>query len=305
MTEKPLAKRAWLDAAYAKLRDNDVADGMNELVLGLRDLRKALPAAEWSEFVQLQCLPHPLKELVHQDPFTHRSYAKPRGYAGDAELLDYIYGIKPLPETTTPLGAEIYRYTSQAPACQSVRARCEFMATVIDALAAHTTPKILAIACGHLREAQRSRAVAEGRTGAYFALDQDPVSLAVIEREQPGVQTVSGSVKSLLKGERELNDLDLVYSAGLYDYLAQPMATALTHRLFKMLKAGGKLLVANFAPELRDIGYMESFMAWHLTYRNEAEMEAFAAHIPTNEILAQRVFRDEHQNIVFLEIVKR
>jgi hypothetical protein len=147
--------------------------------------------------------------------------------------------------------------------------------------------------------------VAEGRTGAYFALDQDPVSLAVIEREQPGVKTVSGSVKSLLKGERELNDLDLVYSAGLYDYLAQPMATALTHRLFKMLKAGGKLLVANFAPELRDIGYMESFMAWHLTYRNETEMEAFAAHIPTNEILAQRVFRDEHQNIVFLEIVKR
>ena len=31
--------------------------------------------------------------LLHQDPFTYRAFAKPRGYAGDAVMMDYIYGL--------------------------------------------------------------------------------------------------------------------------------------------------------------------------------------------------------------------
>src|SRR5215475_11877146 len=37
------------------------------------------------------CKSHPFAELVLQDPYSRRAREKPRGYAGDAVMLDYIY----------------------------------------------------------------------------------------------------------------------------------------------------------------------------------------------------------------------
>jgi len=33
------------------------------------------------------CVEHPIRELIHEDPFTRRAFEKPRGYDGDTELL--------------------------------------------------------------------------------------------------------------------------------------------------------------------------------------------------------------------------
>src|SRR5579872_2044960 len=37
------------------------------------------------------CQSHPLSQIVLEDPYSRRAYEKPRGYAGDAVMLDYIY----------------------------------------------------------------------------------------------------------------------------------------------------------------------------------------------------------------------
>jgi hypothetical protein len=72
--------------------------------------------------------------------------------------------------------------------------------------------------------------------------------------------------------------------------------------LFRALRPGGTLLVANFAPDLRDIGYMEAIMNWHLVYRDEAVLERTARKIPRDEIAAQRCFRDPPGNVVYFEL---
>src|SRR4051812_3712202 len=65
---------------------------MYDLQSELASIKQASTPEVWSEVGTL-CISHPLSRLIWQDPFTHHCYSKPRGYAGDAELLDYLYGI--------------------------------------------------------------------------------------------------------------------------------------------------------------------------------------------------------------------
>ena len=283
------------------------APAMDTMIAGLLQLRAIYPVEQWRQFSQYDCLHHPVKEIAHADPMTRRAFLKPRGYPGDAGILDLIYRAVPLPSDTSDIGAVVNRFTTSHPACVSVRARRDLLARVIDDAAERVErPRILSVACGHLREAQASRAVSRGRVGDFFALDQDKESLALIDRELGafGVRTMAESVRGLVTGRVDLADLDLAYAAGLYDYLGLPVATAVTRSMLHMVKPGGRVLVANFAPDLIDIGYMETFMAWNLIYRDEQAMMEIAAGLPRDEVASTRVFRDTDTNIVYLEVTK-
>lgn len=280
------------------------ADGMLRVTQGFRDLRATMPRETWRAFTRA-LRDTPLHAALHQDPFTSRAFLKPRGYAGDAVMMDMIYGGF-VPDAVTELGAVVFSYTSSVgPASVSVRERRDSLARYLDDAAdAYDHPDVLAVACGHLREAQRSRALAAGRLGRFVAVDQDDRSLRVVEAEQAhfGVAAVRASVRQVLAGRAPLARYDVIYTAGLFDYLERPVATALTRTLFGLLKPGGQLLIANFAPELVNVGYMEAVMDWWLVYREENEMDQLTAGIPANQIAAARIWRDAPRNVVYLEV---
>ncbi len=69
-----------------------------------------------------------------------------------------------------------------------------------------------------------------------------------------------------------------------------------------MLSHGGQLLIANFAPNHHDIGYMESCMDWWLKYRDEGQVLKLATGI--HESHASKTFRDVPGNLVFLELTR-
>ena len=188
-----------------------------------------------------------------------------------------------------------------------MRERRQLLSQEIDATAARVCkPRILSVACGHLREAEHSRAVAEGRVGELIAFDQDEESLAEVNRKHPhdAVRTVCGSVRSILQGRTHFEPMDLIYSAGLYDYLAEGTAQRLTRLLFEGLRPGGRLVLGNFA-HCPEAGYLESFMDWWLVYRNEAQMQALLAEVPADAIAEQRMFRDSGRNVIYLELTRR
>src|SRR5262249_49983102 len=201
MSTLQLQGQQLFDNVYQQFSDYQVVQGLADLFRGLFDLRRAAAADEWREFAQQTWLAHPLRALAHQDPITRRAFEKPRGYAGDAELIDMIYGLREMPQTSD-LGAALYAQMLRAPAAQAVRTRRDHLAARLDEVAAKVErPRILAVACGHLREAQKSAAVAQGRFGEFIGLDQDPLSIAELAREQAasGIKAVNGSVKSILK----------------------------------------------------------------------------------------------------------
>lgn len=302
-----------LDQTYDHLRDGHadppaVRDAMDHIILALRDHKLSADRHQWEECVE-RCRSHPLKDLLHEDPFTHRAFSKPRGYAGDAVLLDYIYGREddwPRPGMS-PLGERIFEYTTLAPAPEGVRARRGFMADLLDRLAVERgRPHALSIAAGHLREAELSAAVRRRKYGRLVALDSDPKSLEEVRRcyGRFGVETVTARISRLLTGRVDLGRFDLVYSTGLFDYLGETTAQRLVSVMFGMIRPGGRVVVANFLPGVRDVGYMEVFMDWNLVYRTRREMMDVTMEIPQEEIGDISVFTEENHNIIFLEMSK-
>ena len=152
------------------------APALDSLVSRLRALKREQSPPEWDATVE-ECRTHSLRELLHEDPLTARAYARPRGYQGDAELLDMIYtgDYRPLCSVpVTELGDAIFRYTIQCKAPKAVCIRREFLATQIDEVCESIpSAHILSVACGHLREAELSDFVQSGAFGRFVALDQD------------------------------------------------------------------------------------------------------------------------------------
>ena len=299
-----------MDKAFEMIQRDDVLSGMRHLIDDLHLTRSRLAQPEWESFARDRAMSHPIRDIAHLCPMTRRSFDKPRGYAGDAVMLDHIYGIEhPGPDYhPATLAGKIYAYTINAPASRAVRYRRKVLAELIDDAAARCgagNARILSIAAGHLREAEISATVKQRAFAEFVALDQDQESLDVIKRDyaQFGVTARHGSVLQLLKNRNEFNGFDLVYAAGLFDYLEHAVAKRLVERMHGMLNPGGRLLVANFTHSVPDAGYMEAFMDWWLIYRGKQEMlSLFESLSPFTG--NPRIFFDPGENIVFAEWTK-
>src|SRR5687767_5874364 len=69
---------------------------------------------------------------------------------------------------------------------------------------------------------------------------------------------------------------DVVWSAGLFDYLDDKLFVFLVRRLASLLKPGGQLVVGNFCDGNPTQAYMEVFGGWFLNYRSRAELAGLA-----------------------------
>ena len=71
------------------------------------------------------------------------------------------------------------------------------------------------------------------------------------------------------------DSFDLVWCAGLFDYLDDTAAVLLLRRLGKSLSASGTMVIGNFGPNVRSRSYME-FGEWRLNYRSGDDLLALA-----------------------------
>jgi SAM-dependent methyltransferase len=293
-----------LDQAAHRIEVGDGTAVVDDLCDVLRHLLRDSSPATWQQQVVAPCRSHRLHALLLQDPYTARAWRKPRGYAGDAEMLDHVYG-GTAPAGTSAAGLAVFRGTTGGPNGRSVVHRRDWLAARIDEIAAgRSGMRVLSLACGHLREAARSRAVAEGRVTECVGVDQDALSLAVAERDNRfhGMRFVNARVMDLVRGEQAFEGFHFVYAAGLFDYLPADPARRLLATMFGALRPGGWLLVGNFTPDNHGRGYMECFMDWQLLCRDEAALEDLRMSVPAHEVAARRMYRDPGRNVVYLEL---
>jgi extracellular factor (EF) 3-hydroxypalmitic acid methyl ester biosynthesis protein len=153
--------------------------------------------------------------------------------------------------------------------------------------------RVLSVAAGPAWEIQD--VVLDSRDAERFRftlLDQDSYALGaareVVARHERAravplrVAFVQESVRTMVRARLadRVGRFHCIYSMGLFDYLAMPVARAVLARLYDLLEPGGVLLVGNFHAANPSRVYMEYWGDWKLLYRTEASMLAMAQDLP-------------------------
>lgn len=229
-----------------------------------------------------------LHDYFMQAPAARRAFQKPFGYPGDYEVMRFLYEL-PF-EGPTLFAKTMSLVTDEMAASRAVRQRKNLVKRWLKArLQNRTLPlRVLAIAAGPAQELQelltetpRLQAPIE-----VVMFDQDKGALAyAYRRMQPLTENREGhavrvlylheSIKRLLHDRTlfdEFGAFDLIYSAGLFDYLRVSTAVQLARDFYARLAPGGQLLISNMVPENPSRWYMEHHLDWFLLYRSRAEL---------------------------------
>jgi extracellular factor (EF) 3-hydroxypalmitic acid methyl ester biosynthesis protein len=198
---------------------------------------------------------------------------------------------------TWPRGEDLHGlvfddYYLHARPAQAVRNRLAYLVERLEAEVGRRSAggrrpvRLLSLGSGPARElallAQRPGFTA---TVAVTCLDLDPAALACARQRIAGrldgqVHFVCDNALRYARGaQRPDQPFDVIYAAGLFDYLNAGLAARLIEDCYGLLAPGGTLLVGNFSLETHpsDRVLIDWLLDWQLLYRNEADYRAIFA----------------------------
>lgn len=235
-----------------------------------------------NKFAQSQLGPY-----IYGAPFANRAFYKPRGYAGDFEMMNQLY-------RDNIAGASLFdqtmhRYFIDEPAGEAVKNRGKYLLEKIHQTIQNSPPgktvKIVSIASGPALEIQlfvSEAALNLGKKVEFHLIDQDEEALKHAQREILSIERFRKTgyefhfhnlaIKNILVAGVPIKDCDLIYSAGLFDYFTDPVATAAAQKIVQAIKPGGQAIIGNFSKDNPCSPFMEMVLEWHLIYRSSEDL---------------------------------
>jgi extracellular factor (EF) 3-hydroxypalmitic acid methyl ester biosynthesis protein len=261
-----------------------------------------------------------LHPLMMQSPFAHRTFTKPLGYAGDYEMVNMMLRNPYEGETTY---AKLFNlFLLRAGPAEAHRNRIDILLGKIKEVAMKTKAEgrrtqIFNFACGPAAEVERFIATEEiAENCDFILLDFSKETLEYTYklldqtrrkagREKTGLKIIHKSVNEVLRNaiglrdseSEELKNFDLVYCAGLFDYLSDRICSKLLNLFFSQLRPNGEMLATNVHSNNPVKALMEHLLEWYLIYRDE---QNFAALIKAE----QKIYTDKTGFNIFLEATK-
>jgi extracellular factor (EF) 3-hydroxypalmitic acid methyl ester biosynthesis protein len=250
-----------------RMTSGELEPTMTAFVDMLARTRATLDSNRWRQTAQVVAK-QPVHAVLMHDPYTADAYRKARGYAGDAETLDFVYRYREPPSATTALGRRLFSITTDAPIACAVRARSRYLADAITRqLTAKPDATVVSVAAGYMRELEWLDSTSPA--ARFFGFDHDQATIARLSRMHAGrVQAKRLGIRRILTHVDTLPAADLIYAAALFEYLDDRTASLLIQRLRTRLRRDGALIVTNLTARNVEIGYMEAVMDWWMVYRD-------------------------------------
>jgi 3-oxoacyl-[acyl-carrier-protein] synthase III len=199
------------------------------------------------------------------------AYRKPRGYAGDFEIIDKMYRQE---TSADPALAAWDRYYHRHAAATAVRNRKALFLEELRALRARRGAEahVLDLASGPCRDLHEFFGETQARDLFVDCVESDFDAIAFALRLNAAfaaqLRFVPGSVFRFQPSRR----YDLVWSAGLFDYLDDAGFVRLLRRCLEWAAADGQVVVGNFSPCNPTRAYMELVTDWRLHHRSSDDL---------------------------------
>ena len=193
---------------------------------------------------------------------------KPHGYAGDFEIIDRIYTKWISPKEHLKKWDEFFHW-QKAP--QAVRNRKDYFKEMLRKLddSEYATPTVLNVGSGPCRDIFEYKCDHSSTTISFDCLDMDPNAIKYSKKLLNGANvTHYCQHANRFQTDRRY---ELIWSAGLFDYLDNKKFVALLRSLWNMVALNGKLIIGNFSPVNPSRDYME-FGEWNLFHRDAGEL---------------------------------
>ncbi len=219
--------------------------------------------------------------------FAQRAYFKPKGYAGDFLMMEAIYANRP--EGDGDLGILIDKYCLDTPPARAVRERRRLLGELLKKeatgrLEAETRNKIkiMNLACGSNRELFDFLAnfhATDKVEAICIDADKDALTYTaenvdVFKHEAKIMLMQENVIKwSLGRSKHDFEQQDIIYSAGLTDYLDDRLFIALVKRAREYLRPGGVLVLSNFSVHNPNKAWMDHILQWKLIHRDEQDLK--------------------------------
>ncbi|HTL56552.1 MAG TPA: class I SAM-dependent methyltransferase [Candidatus Limnocylindrales bacterium] len=289
----PSADRVKLELEVSRKLGHSVVPAINNLFERFETVAQRLD--EESQPAHRAFGKRQLHPLLLCSPFVYRTFQKPLGFAGDYEIVNMMFR-EPY-EGASLFAKVINTYALQLPPIVAHRNRINFLVEtlgqeVMRVARQNRVAKIYNMGCGPAQEVQRFLANNLLSGKAHFTLaDFNEETLAHTNgvlcelkrrhhRDTP-IQLIKRSVQQTVKeGDRNVQRpaaelYDLVYCAGLFDYLSDKVCAKLINIFYEMLAPEGLLVITNVDvhPSRAE---MEHFLEWNLVHRNTVQLRALA-----------------------------
>jgi hypothetical protein len=236
-----------------------------------------------------------LQDYFIEAPCMHRALFKPLGYPGDYEVMKYMYENQFAGPTLFAKAVSLAILTTRPG--DAVRFRKNLvrdrLSEVLDRAAPGDAPlRFLSVAAGPAQEVYEL--LKQRKTlpvpVEIVLFDQDKGALSYAYRrispivsarwsKSVSVTYLHDSIKRLLRDPTlfaKYGGFDVIFCAGLFDYLEMPTAVSLTRSLYGHLRPKGELYIGNMVPTSPNRWFMELNLDWNLKYKTHDDLLVMA-----------------------------
>jgi SAM-dependent methyltransferase len=213
--------------------------------------------------------------VLNGDTLYGYTYQKPLGYAGDYMLIEKMYQTYVSPDPKWQKW-DIYYHTHEA--TRAVRNRKTYFIKLMEEryYMSSAPLRVLILGSGPATDVHEFFLLNPNAAVTFDCLDIDQRAIEYAMNKNKKFLSRLNFIKMNVLRFKPETKYDLIWSAGLFDYLNDRLFTGLVNRFKSNLKTNGEMVIGNFSTENPTQRVMEVMGEWFLNHRSSEHLKQLA-----------------------------